>query len=165
MNEESVAREKVRQDLAARIHPDVPERYRRLVLDVLQRLPDGWARGEDWSVTVSGEQAPRGFAHTAAAAVVLYPAMLDTLSDAACRWAIAHEFGHVAPVLPRHAVIAGGHYLYVGGRWQASAATPERLEQLYEDHADQLAAEWGFGSEAETFSREINAGEAGGEQR
>ena len=113
-----------------RVSPDTPERYRRLVREVLQRLPDGWAGGEEWSVTVADDPAARGFAYARGAAVTLLPSKLDTLSDPACRWAIAHEFGHVAPVLPRRGILAGRHCLYVNGRWRASTLAPARLEDL-----------------------------------
>ena len=40
--------------------PCVPPRYRRLVSEVLWRLPDWWDRHREWSVTVSQEQHRRG---------------------------------------------------------------------------------------------------------
>ena len=144
------------------IAPNVPERYRHLVEEVLRRLPPGWAGDETLSVVSSDDPAPLGFAcvvyERAARAwgevVTLYPALLDRLSEAACRWVIAHEFGHVAARLPQLGRLAGRACLYVGGRWRISRADPKRLKDLYEEAANHLAVTWGFEKDWDTFEGE-----------
>lgn len=143
-----------------RLDPSVPERYVHLIKDVLRRLPLGWDRGVLWRVTASNDQPSKGFAYVsstdrAVMVVTLYPGKMNQLSDDACRFVIAHEFGHVAPTLPLHAVINGRHYLFVDGKWKISSASAERLEELYEDVADLLVEDWGLTQEAAAFEREI----------
>ena len=131
----------------------MPPRYRRLINEVVRRLPDDWDQGVVWRATASEDDAPGfaavgGKASTPERTVTLFVPNMDLLSDAACRFIIAHELGHVAPVLPPHAEVAGRQCLLVDGRWRPSKLPPERLEQLYEGAADRLAFDWGFGVEA-----------------
>ena len=41
--------------------PDVPNRYQRLVSEVLSRLPATWDAARSWQLVVSSEQIPRGY--------------------------------------------------------------------------------------------------------
>jgi hypothetical protein len=139
----------------------VPGRYRRLVLEVVKRLPPDWAGSLSVSVKVDLATTPHGFAnvHTdpkkSAAVITLFPSLLDTLSDSACSFVLAHECGHVRPVLPPRALIGSVECLYVEGRWRRTKADTARLTDLYEDAANILADRWGFTAERDAFEREI----------
>jgi hypothetical protein len=153
--------------LAAHIAPEVPERYRRLVQEILWRLPEGWDERAEWSVDVSPEETPRGYASVRREeegegdtsdsiqlwVVTLYPALLDRLSDAACRWAIAHEFGHVASGLPTGSIVIDGKpHTRVKGTPDFYEEAPDKAMQ--EAAANQLAVKWGFSEEFAAFLRE-----------
>jgi hypothetical protein len=146
-----------------RFDATVSDRYRLLVMEVLGRLPEGWAGGRVVSVSAADDPTPRGFACTTkmtgalfpACQVTLFPARMGALSHAACLWVIAHECAHVASPLPRSAMIAGRLCLYRGnGRWRLSPLRQEKLKEKEENLADAQACDWGFREEAEVFGRE-----------
>lgn len=126
-------------------------------------MPEGWDRGIEWSVDVGDEpEEPEGLACMDPTApgpciVRLFPSRMDRFSDAACRWIIAHEFGHLAPVLSFRVTIEGQPCLFIDGVWRRSLASSERLEDLYEEAADRGAWEWGFHAECEAFAAEVEA--------
>lgn len=88
--------------------------------EVLWRLPDGWDQHAHWYVEVGEEGSPLGPGSARRREeeeddegyqywdVNLYPALLDRLSDPACRWVIAHELAHVASGIPTGSVVLGG---------------------------------------------------------
>ena len=86
-------------------------------------------------------------------AVTLYPALLERLSDAACRWAIAHEFGHVASGLPMGSIVIKGKPMTkIKGTKDEYEEAPSKDDQ--EDVAEKIALEWGFSGELTTFLAE-----------
>lgn len=101
------------------IAPNVPNcYYRRLVTEVLCRLRADWDAARTWQV-VSSEQTPRGYAsaqHETEAdgeieqlwIMTLYPSLMDRLSDTACLYVIAHEFGHIASGLSGASLVIEG---------------------------------------------------------
>ena len=150
--------------LGSHFHPGVPERYRRLVADVLWRLPEAWDAAREWSVEISSETTPRGYASARheegteeeteqSWIVTLYPALLDQLSDAACRYVIAHEVGHVASGLTQGSI-------KIKGKWYSKIkGTRDQYEEAstsedHEDVAEKIAIEWGFSSDLTTFLKE-----------
>ncbi len=150
--------------LGSHFHPDVPERYRRLVADVLWRLPEAWDAAREWSVEISAETSPKGYASARREEegegeieqlwiVTLYPALLDRLSDAACRYPIAHEFGHVASGLSMGSIsIDGTRFSPVKGtanEYEEATSTDD-----HEDVAELIVMEWGFSGELATFLKE-----------
>ncbi len=56
------AEEFLRVYLNSHYEPSVSERYRRLVTEVLWRLPEGWDEARDWFVESSPDSSPRGYA-------------------------------------------------------------------------------------------------------
>ncbi len=64
------------------------------------------------------DQHTRGYACTLAEAeagemvipylITIYPSLLDRLSDSACRWVFAHEFGHIASKLRSGSIVVDG---------------------------------------------------------
>ncbi len=154
----------LRAYLDAHVHSGVPERYRRLVADVLWRLPEAWDAAREWSVEISSKTSPKGYASARREeegegeieqlwTVTLYPALLDRLSDAACRYPIAHEFGHVASGLTTGSITIGGkHLTKIKGskdEYEEAASTDD-----HEDVAEKISLEWGFSSELTTFLKE-----------
>ncbi len=150
--------------LGSHFHPDVPERYRRLVADVLWRLPEAWDAAREWSVEISSETTPRGYASARheegteeeteqSWIVTLYPALLDRLSDVACRYPIAHEFAHVASGLGQGSItLEGKHLTKIKGskdEYEEAASTDD-----HEDVAEKISLEWGFSSELTTLLKE-----------
>jgi hypothetical protein len=135
-------------------------RFRRLIAQVLLRLPASWdshacweIKEEETDVHTEIEKVPESLRsivdHLYAGArqlpladredfiqeweMVLTP-RLAQLSDPAACWVIAHEFGHVASALPTD--------------------TNTRNEDLCEDRADAIASWWGFDEERRAFERE-----------
>jgi ABC transporter substrate binding protein len=107
---------------------ELPHRYARLTEEVLFRLPEGWDDERTWSVSTSAEESPKGYACVLREeegegeteqlwSMTLFPSRLDTLSDAAVRWAVAHEFGHIAVASPR-AASSSSAYRIPGSRAQ-----------------------------------------------
>ena len=143
---------------------NVPNRYRRLVTEVLCRLPADWDAARTWEVGVSSEQTPRGYGsarHEIEAdgeieqvwIMTLYPSLIDRLSDAACLWVIAHEFGHIASGLSGASlVIEGIGYTPVKGTANQYKEIVSTEDQ--EDIAEKLALEWGFSSELQAWLKE-----------
>ena len=81
--------------------------------------------------------------------ITLYPGLLNPLSDSACRWVIAHEFGHVASGLSTGSVVIGGHpFTRVKGAVDCYEEAPQ---QEHEDAANTIALNWGFKTEEEAF--------------
>jgi Zn-dependent peptidase ImmA (M78 family) len=85
---------------------------------------------------------------------MLYPALLDKFSDAAVRWVIAHELGHVA------SGCVCGAFVIDGRRMTPVLGTDQYREitDIEEDYNEQLAnavaRAWGFWSEEQTFRAE-----------
>ncbi len=158
------AEEYLRVYLSNHIDPSMSERYRRLVTEVLWRLPEGWDEARDWFVESSPKSNPRGYASAGHEeefdgeiyqqwVITLYPALLELLSDVACRWVIAHEFGHVASGLSMGSIsIDGTRFSPVKGtanEYEEATSTDD-----HEDVAEGIAMEWGFSSELTTFLKE-----------
>ncbi len=158
--------EYVRVRLNEVIGPGVPDRYRYLVTDVLWRLPEGWDAARTWVVEVSDHPKPGAYASADRLeefdgeieqlwTVTLYPALLDQLSDPACRYVIAHEFGHVASGLPVGSIM-------IKGKWFTKIkGTTDQYEKVptsedHEDVAEKIAMEWGFSGELTTLFKDEN---------
>jgi hypothetical protein len=153
----------------------LPQRYRRLVREVLRRVPQGWLGGErtsdgpdiEWAIGVSEDIhiTLRGCIVVASATndtfetiqcwtLMLYRRVLDELSDMAVLWVIAHEFGYVA------ARISSG---FATGEGQPSAGTdtesdefdPAHIREIRERRADAYAIGWGFSEEKAAYDREL----------
>lgn len=133
----------------------VPGRYRALIIQIIERLPEGWDDLAVWSMRVGEDPPPGVYARvqpdevTAADEVTsftieIFPSMMGLLSDEACRWVIAHEFAHIASGV-RHAslVIRGKRYIRVTGETYREAPTTDG----YENSAESIALAWGFGPE------------------
>lgn len=143
-------------------------RYQRLVREVYERIPNA-DRVFDYrtiAIEESGERSPKGYAcvlreeecETLPSEVdfppnqiwmmTLFPSLLDRLSDAAARWALAHEFAHIASGL------RGGSFRIDGVRYTQQSPdvyVPAPSDDIQEDSAEQLALEWGFDSELQAW--------------
>ena len=98
---------------------DLPDRYARLAEDVVLSLPEEWDNHATWEIGIADAEWLASFGRVDAAdtyagarrvetddneegsdsqlwEVKLCPERIDGLSDAACRYLIAHELGHVA---------------------------------------------------------------------
>ncbi len=150
--------------LASRTAGILSERYRRLTQEVLCRLPWEWDVHCTWVIEESEKRSPQGYgsAHREEEGegdceqfwvVTLYPAMLDRLSDAACRWVIAHELAHVASGLPTGSiVIRGKPHTRIKGTVDEYQETASKV--VHEDTADEIALEWGFSEEMQALLAE-----------
>ena len=79
--------------------------------------------------------------------------LLNRLSDPACRYAIAHELGHVASGLPQGSIlIEGKPHTKVKGTTDEYEEAPATEDQ--EDVAEKIAMEWGFTGELTTWLKE-----------
>jgi hypothetical protein len=150
--------------LPAYIAPGVPNRYRHLFSEVLGRLPADWDAARTWQVEVSSEENPRGYAcaqHETESdgdieqvwIMTLFPSLMDHLSDAACQWVIAHEFGHIASGL------CGPSLVHKGIGYAPVKGTTNQYDEVVstndqEDIAEKQALEWGFSPELQAFLRE-----------
>jgi Peptidase family M48 len=146
-------------------------RYKAVVREVLQRLPDGWDEPRTFAIGI--EQGSPGYACALRFEevetmdpddleghgeqdwqVTLYPALLDKLSDQAVRWVIAHELGHVASGCVCGIVINGRAHTRIPGTTdqyrEISTAEKERNERL----ANAIARAWGFWTEEQAFRAE-----------
>ena len=84
--------------------------------------------------------------------IVVFPSLMDQLSDTACLWVIAHELGHAASGLPCGVfTIMGKPYTRIGDSDEYEEVPP--LE-VHEATANRIALEWGFGLEHRTFLTE-----------
>jgi hypothetical protein len=130
-------------------------RYRRLVQEVLRRLPLGWNKG--WIVRMEESKETScwifGRLHYLQVAVInegrsasawvlsLCTPHLDSLSDDAVRWILAYGFGNVAACPPPRLVFAGARI--------KSVRQPKAHER-----AEAQALDWGFSEERRTFEKE-----------
>ncbi len=156
--------EYLRTWLGCHIDSDLPDRYQRLVTDVVLRLPEGWDVHAEWFVTVNWENSRHGYGSVLRLeegepdtfqgwVVELYPALLDWISDAACRWVIAHEFAHVASGIPTGSmVIEGKKYTRIKGTVDQYQKTPSN--HVSEDATDSIALGWGFSSDLQAFLKD-----------
>jgi len=147
--------------IGSRINDSLPERYRRLTQEELYRLPWDWDRNCEWSVVGSDRRDPSGYGsvlrfeegegdYIQEWEVTLYPAMLDLLSDGACRWVIAHELAHVASGIPTGSVVIDGKAATrIKGTVDQYQEAPSKA--VHEDAADQIALEWGFSGEMQAL--------------
>ncbi len=144
-----------------RLSPTLPERYRKLASELVLGLPDDWDRDAVWNIDSSEDESPHSYGSALRIEdeegdlgqyweVTLFPALLDRLSDPACRWVIAHELAHVASGIPSGSVVIGGKpYTRIKG-------TPDRYQEapsktVNEDAADEIAMGWGFSGELQAF--------------
>lgn len=161
------SKEYLRLYLERHLAPTVPNRYRRLVADVLWQLPEGWDAHAEWSLHISLAPRPRRYGTALRVeqkqredegtgqrwVITFYPALLDRLSDAACRWVIAHQFGHVASGLPTGSIVIGGQPSpRVQGQSDKAVESPPK--KAHEDAADRLGLKWGFSEERQEFLSE-----------
>jgi hypothetical protein len=124
------------------------ERYRRLVQDVISRLPDRWnvVRGQPpkrvtFTETEDLPEQPMGFAVTlfredspfrrtvTEHSILLFSCNLSECTDDVVRWVVAHELGHVVTSHLKRRV------------------SEERREEL----ADSVAVGWRFSREREAW--------------
>jgi hypothetical protein len=129
------------------------ERYKRLVTEVLLRLPEEWDSHADWEMREGRHEVidPEGICPDKYYAgsrlfegddddvlqiweTILVADMLDGLSDQAIRGVIVHELGHIASALPTDPAI--------------------RNDSICEDRADAIAMWWGFEEELKATKHE-----------
>ena len=160
--------EHLRVWLGSHFEPALPERYRRLVTEVVFQLPAEWDAHCVWSVSVDFGSNSLGFGSalrfeeeeanagdTQRWEITLYPGLLDPLSDSACRWVIAHEFGHVASGFPTGSLTIGETPITrVKGTVDCYEETPSK--EVHEGAANGIALKWGFKSEQEEFLRSLH---------
>jgi len=138
--------------LGSHLSQELPEPYGRLCQEVVFRLPWDWDENETWDVTVDWVASSQCYASVlreedadgAPCTITVYPALMDRLSDPACRWVFAHEFAHIASGLRVGSIVVHGKpYTQVrAGEYEAAPA-----KTVHEDAADRIAMEWGFTSE------------------
>jgi hypothetical protein len=154
----------------------VPEgRYRTLLRQVLDRLPEGWDDYRTFDVQLSDEMPERGYAsarrdealesgnedpivedNTAQVwEIILYRPWLDRFPDEAVAWVIAHELGHVASGIPCGIGTNEGSPItrIPGTLDEYRLITPEERAR-HEGTADGIARDWGFSHEQEAFESE-----------
>ena len=83
--------------------------------------------------------------------ITIYPSLLDRLSDSACRWVFAHEFGHIASKLRSGSIVVDGKP-YTRQRGDEYVEAPPK--NVKEDAADRIALEWGFDCALQDFLEE-----------
>jgi predicted Zn-dependent protease with MMP-like domain len=142
--------EKARRHLDELVDPNVPEPYRKLTLDILLRLPDGWGRHVMWRMEVGDVPPIDGiFAGTSPdlpdpedgpnppprRVVRLVPDLLAPLTNEAVQGVIVHELAHVFAC---HQVRA-----------------QDISRKATEDIADGIAELWGFAAEIDAINREL----------
>jgi hypothetical protein len=86
--------------------------------------------------------------------VTLYNQQLFGLSDAAVKWAIAHELGHVASGLPCGSLGMGG-LGYTRTSENVYRAITEDERERHEFVADAIARAWGFWEEEQVWVNEV----------
>lgn len=128
----------------------LPERYKRIGLDVVLALPARWGDHAVWRVEANTQASPNGYAKVFADeaageiylpyVITIYPSKMDRLSDSACRWVFARGFAHIASKLGMTSIVTDG-----------KLSAPRQPD---EDAADQIALEWSFGPEMQAFYRE-----------
>lgn len=146
-------------------------RHQRLVREVYSRIPhvDRVFACRTISIVESPDPTPKGYAHVRreeetetqpweadfapeqAWTMTLYPAMLDHLSDAAVRWVIVHEFGHIASGCRTGSVEVGG-VTYTQQSPGVYIQAPSKA--VHEDSAEVIALSWGFDAECQAWLRE-----------
>jgi hypothetical protein len=152
--------ERIHMWLGSHLSPELPDRYKRLCREVVFRLPSEWDSEVEWSVDTDREPSPGGYANVlreeeaadliTPCEITLYPALMDRLSDAACRWVIAHEFAHAASGIPCGSItIDGKPHTRVKGTVDLYEQVPAK--KVHEDAADRIAMDWGFTSELPAF--------------
>jgi peptidase M48-like protein len=147
-------------------------RYRTLLREVVDRLPNGW--DEPRTFTCATEHGSPGYAcalrfeeiedmdpndlegHSEQVwAVTFYPELLDKFSDAAVRWVIAHELGHVASGCVCGAIVVDGRAMT---RIPGTTDQYREIDAVEKDHnerlANAIARAWGFWSEEQAFRAE-----------
>jgi hypothetical protein len=142
-----------------KFEPLVPERYKRIAIEVASRLPEGWDEHAEWSVEVGSNEHPKGYASVMRDEegagdtcttywIQIYPSLMDDLSDSACRWVFAHEFAHIASKLSMGSIVIKGEpYTRTHGNEYVKASP----ENVHEDAADKIALNWGFDCELMSF--------------
>ncbi len=169
MPDEDVRRMKIESQLGGL----TDERLRRLCREVLERLPVDWDEYREIAIEESdktpshspcnvgyasasrneeGESLlPDGIEPEQSWVVTLYRMHLDLLPEAAIRWVIAHELGHVASGLRTGSIVVGGVPVTQIAPGQYEPAVPK--DQL-EGAADSIALGWGFSQELQSFRAE-----------
>jgi len=154
-------------------------RFRRLVAEVLTRIPRDWdfepafLPQVEWTIELSdlekiveSPSLPGQIVSAYATAisppdlsypnvqvweVTLHRSALDELSDSAARWVIAHEFAHMALRRPSAEKVAGMRV--VRSDKDVSEVTSSYFRHG-ENDADRLAIDWGFQEEKRAFDIE-----------
>ena len=139
-------------------------RYRDLARGVLERLPQGWDDNRTYSIEVPTEEPPMPGVCASAQRieelesetpdseqcwiVKLYDQKLSGLSDAAIKWIIAHELGHVKSGLPCGSIsIAGMGLTKVDAEPGQYRLIMPKEKDNHEVVADLIARDWGFTAE------------------
>ena len=99
-------------------------------------LPDGEETEQIWTVTV-------------------YTNPLSGLTDAAAKWAIAHELAHVASGLPTGSWVIGRIPMT---QTEPGVYEPAPPKDGRDDAAESIAMNWGFTNELQAFLRETDRG-------
>lgn len=93
--------------------------------------------------------------------VTLYDQQLSDLSDAAVKWVIAHELGHVASGLPCGS-LSIGRLGYTRTSENVYRAITGAERELHEFVADAIARAWGFWEEEQVWVKEQGEEREGG---
>ena len=147
---------------------EMSPRLFRLCKEVVDRLPAGWdenmtlfieesptPRTQDGQVHLGSclreeemetppDELPEGVESERIYSVKLYGPSLETYSDPAIRWVIAHELAHAASGL-RFGSIKIGDARYTKSASGGYIQTP--TIDIHEDSADTIAMQWGFTAE------------------
>jgi hypothetical protein len=148
-------------------------RYRPLLRQVLDRLPEGWDEFRTFGVEPQAGAPVQGYASAYRIeeiesadgqdearteqmwVVTVYPEWLDRFSDEAVRWVIVHELGHVASGCRCGVVIGGRRMTRAWGTEDTYRDLTPAEAEANERTADAIGRAWGFWSEEEQFKREV----------
>jgi hypothetical protein len=149
----------------------LPGRYGSMLRQVHERLPAGWDSPREFVVCV--EAGTPGYAcalrfeeiedldpdeieghEEQVWTVTLYPEVLDRFSDAAVRWVIAHELGHVASGCVCGVVIGARPMTRLPGTVDEYREITDTEQRENERIANAIARAWGFWSEEAAFRDE-----------
>ena len=152
-------------------------RYHAIAKAVLERLPEEWDlyRTYGFEVSTSPPSSPDGFASShrdeeledepdirneQVWSITLYDQKLSTVPDAAVKWVIAHELGHVASGLPCGSLVLGGSAYTRVSKDQYRPVTGYEGE-VNELVADTIARAWGWWEEEEAWVEHLDLKKGG----
>ena len=150
--------EAVNERLSEMIGPSVPERFRRLVREVLLRLPGSWDYSyATWRVEADGERIPpthfpplgwkevRDICYPEYV-IKITPSEMAGWSDEACSWTLAQSFAYIAFKLLLRLSEDGG---------AGESLFSRSDEQAHAEITRTIALWWGFESELKAYEKEV----------